>query len=120
MAKDDYDVLVFKILLYYYGVLKREIAYTDVSFKAAIKYKDISEEYLSDVIYMMQEDGYISGMTFVNTWGNNRLAIGDFSYISISSKGIDYIQNNNKMKKVKDHLLEYPELITSLITMIFK
>lgn len=65
MAKDDYDVLVYKITLYYYGVLKREIAYTDVSFKAAIKYKDISEEYLSDVIYMMQEDGYISGMAFV-------------------------------------------------------
>lgn len=54
MAKDDYDVLVFKILLYYYGVLKREIAYTDVSFKAAIKYKDISEEYLSDFIYIIQ------------------------------------------------------------------
>lgn len=65
MAKDDYDVLVFKIILYYYGVLKRETAYTDVSFKAVIKYKDISEEYLSDFIYMMQEDGYISGMTFV-------------------------------------------------------
>ena len=65
MANDDYDVLVFKIILCYYGILKREIAYTDVSFKSAIKYKDISEEYLSDVIYMMQEDGYISGLTFV-------------------------------------------------------
>lgn len=64
MAKDDYDVLVSKITLYYYGVLKREIAYTDVSFKAAIKYKDISEEYLSDFIYMIQEE-YISGMAFV-------------------------------------------------------
>ena len=64
MAKDDYDVLVSKITLYYYGVLKREIAYTDVSFKAAIKYKDISEEYLSDFIYMIQGE-YISGMTFV-------------------------------------------------------
>ena len=42
MTKDDYDVLVFKIILYYYGVLKRETAYTDVSYKAAIKYKDIS------------------------------------------------------------------------------
>ncbi|WP_130820091.1 hypothetical protein [Anaerococcus vaginimassiliensis] len=64
MSKDDYDVLVFKIILYYYGVLKRETAYTDVSFKAAIKYKDISEEYLSDFIYMIQEE-YISGMAFV-------------------------------------------------------
>ena len=33
-------------------------------FKAAIKYKDISEEYLSDSIYMIQEE-YISGITFV-------------------------------------------------------
>ena len=33
MAKDYYDVLVFKIILYYYGVLKREIACTDVSLK---------------------------------------------------------------------------------------
>lgn len=64
MAKDDYDVLVLKIILYYYGVLKREIAYTDVSFKAAIKYKDISEEYLNDFIYIIHEE-YISGMTFL-------------------------------------------------------
>lgn len=119
MAKDDYDVLVFKILTYFYGVLKRKIAFTDASFKAAIKFNDISEEYLNDVIYMMEEDGYISGMAFEKAWGNNRIALGDFSDIRISSKGIDYIQNNSNMHKVKEYFLEHPELITSLITALF-
>lgn len=119
MARDDYDVLVFKILTYFYGVLKRKIAYTDASFKSAIKFNDISEEYLYDVIYMMQEDGYINGMAFEKVWGNNRIAVGDFSYIRISSKGIDYIQNNSNMHKIKEYFLEHPELITSLITALF-
>lgn len=119
MARDDYDVLVFKILTYFYGVLKRKIAYTDASFKSAIKFNDISEEYLNDVIYMMQEDGYISGMAFEKAWGNNRIALGEFSDIRISSKGIDYILNNSSMKKIKEYLLEHPELITTLITKIF-
>ena len=119
MAKDDYDVLVFKILTYFYGVLKREIAYTDDSFKAAIKFNDISEEYLNDVIYMMQEDGYIKGMTYENAWGNNKICLNEFSDIKISSEGIGYLKNNSTMKKIKESLLEHPELITTLISRIF-
>ena len=45
MAKDDYDVIVFKILLYFYGCLKHDIKFEQVTFEKTVGMKDISEEY---------------------------------------------------------------------------
>ncbi|MDO5014534.1 MAG: hypothetical protein Q4E28_01065 [Clostridia bacterium] len=40
MAKDDYDVIVFKILLYYYAVLKRKIVFEKTSLKYTVTDSD--------------------------------------------------------------------------------
>lgn len=119
MAKDDYDVLVFKILVYFYAVLKREIVYTDLTFKRSICYDDLAEGYLYDVIDMMQEDGYIKGMTFSKVWGNEQIPLNGFEDLTITSDGIKYLNENRMMAKVKDFFLEHPTLITSLITKLF-
>lgn len=57
MTKDDYDVIVYRVLVYYYACLKRKIIFDKAGFNAAVK-KDIeSDEYFYDVLRMMQDEG---------------------------------------------------------------
>ena len=46
MAKDDYDVIVFKILTYLYALLKGKEIFDQAKYDKAISKKDINEEYL--------------------------------------------------------------------------
>lgn len=54
MAKDDYDHIVFKILVYLYGVLKRKYVFNEVEFLATVG--DIDSDYLTDILYMIREE----------------------------------------------------------------
>lgn len=61
MAKDDYHVIVYKVLLYLYAVLKRKIVFDKISFDVVLSKMNVSEEYLTDVIRMLQDEGLIRG-----------------------------------------------------------
>ncbi|MCI5999966.1 MAG: YjcQ family protein, partial [Finegoldia magna] len=63
MAKDDYNVIVFKILTYMYAVLKRKTIFDINEFKTAVG--NIDENYLSDLLEMMQKENFIEGLIFV-------------------------------------------------------
>ncbi len=51
MAKDDYDTIVYKILLYLYACLKRKIVFDRTTFFKAIDKDAICDEYLADILY---------------------------------------------------------------------
>ncbi len=47
MAKDDYDIIVYRVLVYLYACLKRRILFDEAIFRATVR-KDIeSEEYFT-------------------------------------------------------------------------
>lgn len=120
MAKDDYFVIVYKILLYLYAVFKRKVVFDEKDLKLSIIKKDeINEDYLIDILKMMQEDGLIKGLVFKNAWGSSILLINDLADMRITSQGIDYLQNNSKMQKVKDFLIESIDIFASLINIVF-
>ncbi len=118
MAEDDYAVIAFKILVYYYGLLKRKYSFSDETFTKALIKANITEEYLIDILYMLKNSGYIQGIVFAKAWGNEKVIISDLVEASITADGIHYISENDTMKKVKDFLLQVPGAIAELIRIV--
>lgn len=57
MAKDDYDVVLFKILTYLYGCMKRKYSFDIHAFNAVISKQNVNDEYLSDILVMATDEG---------------------------------------------------------------
>lgn len=117
MAKDDYDVIVFKILTYLYAVLKRKIVFQNATFQAAIK-TDVPEEYFSSIIHMMKSEGLIENVLTVSVWGNEIIIASELSEMRITSSGIHYLKDNTRMKEAKEIILAGASLIASLVTLV--
>lgn len=118
MAKDDYNTLVFKILLYYYGCLKRKYVFDVNAFYHAISKDDIDESYLTDIMVMLGDCGYLNGVKFSTAWGQEKILLRGFDEFSITPKGIEYLQDNNAMKKICKVFAETTTPITSLIKLV--
>lgn len=120
MAKDDYDVIVFKILTYLYACLKRKITFDIDTFNNTISIKDIDEDYFSDVLLMMSEEGLISGFNYKKVWGGNIIPLSDPSDLKITSTGVRYLGNNNKMKEIRENLLNTAKITSTWIISLIK
>ena len=118
MAKDDYDVIVYRVLVYLYACLKGKIMFEKVTFDAAVM-KDIDNEgYIERVLQLMQEEGLIQGLTFVKAWGDEVILTSDISEAQIMPAGIHYLQENAKMKAVGEKLKAAVDMIAKLAAMI--
>ena len=120
MAKDDYDYIVFKILTYLYTCLKRQNSFDENVFRSAIVTKDISDDYLTDILRMMEAEDLIEDVLFTKAWGTTYILISDFECMRITSTGIRYVLNNDKMKGIKEKILKStPGMILELVKMAF-
>lgn len=118
MAKDDYDVIVYRILVYLYACMKRKISFEDATFQAAVRKNVESDEYFADVLRTMQEEGYIRGLVFVHAWCGDYILASDISDARITAAGIHYLEENSKMKKVGEFLKESVDIISTLAQML--
>lgn len=117
MAKDDYDVIVYKVLVYYYACLKREIIFEKKVFEETVV-KGINQSYFNTVLYFMKEEGLITGLTFTNAWGGEHILISSLNDAEIAPDGIHYLKDNSKMKAVGEHLKEAVDVIAKLAGMV--
>lgn len=113
MARDDYDVIVYRILVYLYACMKRKIIYEKITFDTTIK-RDVPEDYFTDVLQMMQDEGLITGVKCIGTWQGDQIMISDIEEIKITAAGIHYLEDNDKMKKVGQMLKEAVDTIAKL------
>lgn len=121
MARDDYNVIVFKILTYLYGCLQRKYLFNKAELLKLLDTQYIAEQYLSDVLRLMQEEGLITGLVFKKVWGNEHLLINDYGEMTITAKGARFLLEDKTMNKVKVFLSgAAQELIASLITVVFQ
>lgn len=118
MARDDYDVVVFKILLYYYALFKGTILFNEAEFKRAIKYDFFADGYLERVLKLMSEEYVINGVHVTKAWGNQYMMLNNLSDIEITAEGIRYLKENSQMENVKKYLLDHTEMISSLINIV--
>lgn len=121
MAKDDYSYIVFKILTYLYGCFKRKYSFDKDAFnKAVVRKEDIAEEYLIDILKNLSDEEMIKGLVFQKIWGGEYILISDLCDMKITAKGIRYLEDNSKMKQMKEHILESAGVITELVKLVFK
>ncbi len=118
MAKDDYDVIVYKILVYLYGCLKRKTVFTQAVFDKTIKREQLDDGYLEDVIRMMTTENLITGTSFAKAWGNKYIMLSDYGDVEITPAGIHYLKENSSAQKVKETLLESTDMIAGLIEIL--
>ena len=117
MAKDDYDVIVYKILVYYYACLKRRITFDKKVFEETVM-KEINQSYFNTVLYFMKEEGLITGLVFANVWGGEHILVTSLDRAEITPDGIHYLKDNSKMKAVGEHLKEAVDVIAKLASMV--
>lgn len=119
MAADDYDVIVYKVLLYLYGCMKRKIVFDETVFYAEINKKMIADEYFADVLYFMKSEGLIDNVTIITAWGKTRVVASDLKNMEITVKGIRYLKEDSMMQKIKDNLSGVPGIVAELISLVF-
>lgn len=115
MAKDDYFVLVYKLLRYLYRCLKTN---TPASWEIVAPHtKDfpIGEEYFVYLLSHLLTDGYIEGIAEVKGVGRPT-QFKPTSGLAISPRGIAYLEENATMKRVGSFLGAAGEIATAVIS----
>lgn len=110
MAKDDYFVLVYKLLEILYAMLKKGKVITDDELKELSD--GLPQEYWEYILKSLDKEGYITGIIPIYSLNGNSIKIIN---LQITPKGIEYLQDNSKMKKAKEavkHLPQWLALIT--------
>lgn len=114
MAKDDYHVIVFKILAYLYTCLKQDKKVEENDLKNYSKLYQINENYWAYIITNIQESGLIEGADFAYIDGKPYpipVRLGD---CRITPYGIEYLCDNALMKKVYDYLKKAKDLLPGI------
>lgn len=106
MAKDNYDYIVFRILVYLYACLKRKCSYDSRVLTRKVVTEAVQEDYFVDVLRMMQQEGLVEGLTFTRAWGQEFLLVGGLEQLQITAQGIRYLLDNGTMKKIKEKVLK--------------
>ena len=118
MAKDDYDVIVYRVLIYLYACKKRRIIFEEVTFNEAVRKNVENDLYFYDVLNMMQEEGLIRGLAFAKAWGGDKILLSPISDAEITVTGIHYLQDNDTMKRVGNMLREAVDIIAKLAALL--
>ncbi len=110
MAKDDFDVIVFKILSYLYSCLKNG-ARVDVCNLREVLKVNIPDSYWEYIIRELCYSGYVEGVIlFKNIFVlDDRINIQD--NFKIKPEGIYFLSENSRMDKAKKFLQDARECL---------
>lgn len=117
MARDDYDVIVYKVLVYLYACMKHKIIFEEETFDKSVREKVDNDDYFINVLRMMQDEGLLERLTFVNVWGGDVFLTSDIKDARITSKGIHYLEENERMHRVGNWLKESVDIIAKLASL---
>lgn len=117
MAKDDFFVILFKILTYYYGCMKNRYVFKEEVFFKIAK-GNIDDSYFNKVLKDAVDMGYIKGLAFTHAWGDEYILSSDYKDGEITPEGIKYLTDNSKMEKIKEFLQIAGGLTSKLISFV--
>ena len=110
MAKDDYFKIIYVILTELYGCKKKGCK-VDLRVIGPQRFQ-IPEGYLLDILSELLDEGYVKGFEVLQT-KSGRCVCG-LEDIGITMKGIEYLQDNSKMKQVYNALKEVKDWVPVL------
>ena len=109
MAKDDYHVIVYKILAYLYMQLKRGAPVEPEMLMYDGGLFQINRQYWIYILYHLTEEGYITGLHNVRA-GNGYYIREQLPGCAITPKGIGYLLDNSQLEKAKHFLRDIKEI----------
>ncbi len=68
---------------------------------------------------MAFKEGYINGLRFTRAWGQEHILANDPDDMGITPKGIQYLSDNDKMKRIAETLLRGAGAIAELVKVVF-
>ena len=110
MAKDDYFVIVYKMLDYLYDCLKKGREPEAAALRHDGKLFRIHPQYWLYIIEHLLSGGYIEGLRITKAWGMETV-VEDFDCCRITPDGIAYLEDNAKLQRAKKALKELKEII---------
>lgn len=96
MSKDDYFVIVFKVLSYLYKCVKEGVK---PSAEKARELANCNDVYWEMIFRNLIDDGYIKA-DVMSVWSGKQLV----QNLCITTKGVEFLENNSTMHSVKDFL----------------
>lgn len=110
MAKDDYHVIVYQILSYLYVKLKEGAEPDPKMLKADSNYLNINEQYWTNIMIILFDEGYIKGIQIIKPWGN-QIIIDNLDKCKITAKGIEYLCDTSFLCKAKQFLKDTKAIV---------
>ena len=106
MAKNDYFVVVYRILTYLYACFQaRECPNLSMFGPDALQ---IGQCYWTNIMESMSDDGLIKGIEIIQMPGSSGVKIVN---LKITSAGIEYLLDNGMMEKAKRILLDIKSIM---------
>ena len=107
MAKDDMFKIIYCILKELYECKKQcvKVNKEDIGYERL----EISYSYWLDILLEIQRKRYIKGVIYRLTKGTGRVV--DYDNIDITFEGVEYLEENSMMKKVKDALKDIKDIV---------
>ena len=115
MSKDDYFVLVYKLLQYLYRCLKQGVPADWELLSPNSKDFPVNQEYFSYLLSHLLADGYIEGIAEIQKAGSP-VKFKETDGLRITPNGIAYLQENSIMKKAEKLLGPAGEIADMVIS----
>lgn len=113
MAKNDMEVIIYKILMYLYIKMQngQKADFIDICWKSTLF--DIPENYWKSIIAELIDNKLVKGFTYTNTKDGMVVQMHDDA--TITFKGREFLINNSEMQKAKKFLGIAFEILLSQI-----
>lgn len=111
MAKDDYFVIVYQVLSYLYQCLKKGTDPEPKMLMHSSPLLHINEKYWAYIIKTLFDEGYLTGVDFLEMPGSLIPIPDNMEQCMITPKGIEYLCENSMMKKAVRFLKDAKDLI---------
>lgn len=113
MAKNDYFVLVYKILEHLYDCLKNDHTPNWNEMRPNSSKFPISNDYWNYVWLSMAKEGLITGVIEIPIIGGSP-GVKLTPSLQITPLGIQYLEENSMIQKAKKSILTVADLITNI------
>ena len=108
MAKNDYYVIVYRVLMYLYNCLRQDEV-VDMQ-KLTPEYLHINQRYFEHIFDTLNDEGLILNKAYYEDMLGKHLE----SDIMISPKGISFLHENSTIDKVKKSVKEIAVIISDI------
>ena len=102
MAYNDMEVIAYKILKFLYECMKQGITPTKEDLIRECNLDKFPESYWCKVVAELIDKRYIKGFSQLKCKGGTYIQMNDD--ISVTFDGVRFLEDNSKMKEVKDFL----------------